>query len=438
MYENVLSDFDKMKYAYMIREGKDPSFILEDNSSDIIDDDIYDFISESKAPTTSIFKEKLYPIVEETLDIPRNNLKFKQLVGSYIDDHSNILNANGPSKQLIFGDIDKTNIYNIFGLKKEDITKLIKEVLKGMQSSTGFQLLNRHPENWLFYLITRYYHLHKDEKGINVSLVITILSDYSASYKNIFRYDPREDVMNYTIDHLTYQNYFKKGGSLFGGLMMTMQQIYNFLSPFMEDGSDAEIIRYIQRVRNSDKIALKKLMDKYMSNYNSGLKDTLTKDVNADIAFDDDKENNTSIILNLSQAITSQIMSNGLDLKRVGLAKSAGRISMVECRFYLSKIIIEDRSDEIEKFIQSILFKYLYDDHHKKSDINSIQFLYYALDLFKRTNSSDPNILRVKDTLNLWSEETGIHSKYTRTATRINYKKAIFMYFIYSIQDYNK
>ena len=52
-------------------------------------------------------------------------------------------------------------------------------------------------------------------------------------------------------------------------------------------------------------------------------------------------------------------------------------------------------------------------------------------------NSNDKNILTIKNTLNTWGDITGLNQKFTREASRINYKKAIFYYFILSIQYYN-
>ena len=65
-------------------------------------------------------------------------------------------------------------------------------------------------------------------------------------------------------------------------------------------------------------------------------------------------------------------------------------------------------------------------------------FLSFAIELFRKTNSNDDNIRTIKLTLDKWAEDSGVHSRFKREASRINYKKAIFWYFILSIQYYNK
>ena len=63
--------------------------------------------------------------------------------------------------------------------------------------------------------------------------------------------------------------------------------------------------------------------------------------------------------------------------------------------------------------------------------------LIWSSQLFRKTNSNNENIARIKDTLNKWGDISGLHKKFTREASRINYKRAIFFYFILSIQYYN-
>jgi hypothetical protein len=113
------------------------------------------------------------------------------------------------------------------------------------------------------------------------------------------------------------------------------------------------------------------------------------------------------------------------------------QISVAEVRFYLSKIVVENEAQTIEKFIESILFVWLYDEKKTRKEINTSEFLIWASKLFRKTNSNDANISRIKDTLNEWGDMSGLHKKFTREASRINYKRAIFFYFILAIQYYN-
>jgi hypothetical protein len=212
---------------------------------------------------------------------------------------------------------------------------------------------------------------------------------------------------------------------------------YDFLKNFIEDASDAEYIRFIQRIRNDQKSLIKNICDQYMQNHAQGNRVRLNKDSYDEVQLDIDNENNTSVVEVVSNNIVNQVLTSGLDLKRVTLAKEMSGIGLADCRFYLSKVLTVRYTKEIQKFIHSIIFLYLYDEHKTKEDINSSHFLVWAGDLFRKTNSNNPNIRCIKDTLDKWGEETGVHAKFKREASRVNYKKAIFFYFCLSIQFYN-
>ena len=111
-----------------------------------------------------------------------------------------------------------------------------------------------------------------------------------------------------------------------------------------------------------------------------------------------------------------------------------GGVSVSDCRFFLTLIISDKNVDTIQSFIESILFLYLYEEKRTERDIRSQYFLSWAASIFKKTNSKNKNINNINSILNKWAEETGIHKKFAREASRINYKKSIFFYIILCIQ----
>ena len=127
---------------------------------------------------------------------------------------------------------------------------------------------------------------------------------------------------------------------------------------------------------------------------------------------------------------------NGVDIPRCDAASKISEVSKIDLRNYLTNIQTERKSKEMMSFVESILFLYLYDGKYTIQDINSQQFLSFSIQLFKKTNSKDNNITNIKTILDKWGEDSGIYGKFARIATRVNYTKAIFLYFIMSIQKY--
>lgn len=406
-------------------------------------DNFYEFsnrlILEAGSGETHIIIENLYPKINDVLKTPVGNKKFKHIVGSYMDKHSEVLHKCGPTKLIPFGDKDKAEFLALFNLEKSYLDELINKVLKNVSSGTDFKLLKNNYIFWVFYCCIRFFYLKKDNKGLNTALAIYALSVYPSIHHKYFPYDANEGVMQYTIDHLTEKFLIKQTGNLFGALFLSINHSYEFLKNNMNDGSDKEIIRFIQRIHNDQNSLIKNIAVKYMVNHSKGLRVKLTKGSNSDeIAFDDEADNNTTIVEVVSTNVVNQILTNGLDLRRVTQCKDLANIGLSDCRYYLTKIVSSKYSEEISKFIHAILFLFLYDEGKKKEEINSSYFLVWSSELFRKTNSNNVNIKCIKDTLDKWGEESGVHSKFKREASRVNYKKAIFWYFILSIQYYNK
>ena len=402
------------------------------------------------ASDTHIIIEKLYPRVEEILSTPQEDRKFKQLVGQYMDRNSQKLRTPGPTYLVPFTSNDKAQYCELFALEykltgstKEQKIKipfvddLIDQVIQQLGSSSDFKLLKGNQIFWIFYCCIRYYHIKKDEKGLNTALAIYALADYPAVFSTFFKYGADPAVMQYTIDNLTEKYIIKQQGNIFGALFVSIQNSYSFLKNWMGDASDKEIIRWIQRIRNDQKSMIKKICDQYMKNHAAGLRVVLTKDTYDEVPLDVEAQNKTSSVEIVGRKITLKILTQDVNLKLISIVARISGVSISECRFYITKILTEKYSEDIQRFIEAILFLYLYDENKKAEDINSRYFLHWSEDLFRKTNSNNDNIRRIKQTLDKWAEETGVHDKYKREASRVSYKKAIFFYFIFSIQAYN-
>lgn len=389
---------------------------------------------------TYIMKTKLYPKVESVLSTKVGDVKYKHIIGQYMDRNSEKLHTAGPVYLIPFADADKALFFNLFGITGKEVQALVKEVTKTIGSSSDFKLLSNNPIFWVFYCCIRYYTLKKDTGGLNSSLAIYAISVYPSIFSLFFPHGADEAVMQYTIDNLSNKYIIKNSKHLFAALFTSISNSYKFLSPYMNDANDSEIIRFIQRIRNDQKSMIKNICGEYMKNHKLGNRVRLNKSsVNPDeIQIDDEEENNTSKVDLVAHNIVNNLYTNGLDLQRVTQAKDIGQISFVDCRFYLSKIFTDKYTSTVFNFVQAIVFLYLYDEHKTKSDINSSDFLLWSNELFKKTNSNNTNIKVIKSTLDKWGEEVGIHAKFKREASRVNYKKAIFWYIILSIQYYNK
>lgn len=384
------------------------------------------------------FRDFIWDKVEKVLSTNEGKRVFSNMVGNFINRNSSKLTTIGPMYQIPFTYEDKSNFYKIFDINESELTAVIKKTRETIKTSIPpWQFISQNSLFVLMYFVVRYFTIHKDSKQLNNALSIMALAIYPSIYYKYFRrWTINTGVMQYTIDNLSQRFIIKKSNHIFGALMYSVQGSWKFHEKNILDGCDENCVQFAWRIRNDQNSLIKKIAQNYISNKEKGY--TVTTDVDS---FDDnaviDVENDTNRVGNMTSKIVLQIVVNGIDLKICDFAANAANISKLELRNYLSKIIIEKNSEEMKSFIESILFLYLYYEKHTYEEINSKQFISFALSLFKKTNSKDENISNIKKLLDKWGNDSGLYGKFSRVATRIDYTKGIFLYFILTIQKHS-
>ena len=123
----------------------------------------------------------------------------------------------------------------------------------------------------------------------------------------------------------------------------------------------------------------------------------------------------------------------------VEIAAKTSQVSVNELRTCMSKIINDTHKDGIKTVIENILFLFLFNtdgEPHSTRDVGTNTFMIYCLQVYKRSNTTNKNVVAIKSTIDGWLIETGIVSKKSRTATVLCFKKAFFTFFVMSIQKY--
>lgn len=411
-------------------------FIFFENAQDNYDIEPMYFSEASSDSFTYIIKDELYPKIDAVLSTDQGKRNFNNIIGRYVSRNNDKLTTSGPQYLIPFTMKDKQEYFDLFSVSDTEVAALVDKITKQVNDKANWRLFKNNPIFFIFYCCIRYATLAKDAKLLNSALIAMALSVYPSIFAKYFRYEPNPNIMQYTIDNLSNRFIIKKSNHIFGTLTYSIQSSWKFHEKDFSRGADQDVIRFIQRIRNDQNSLLKKIANAYQTNYKKGLFVTTQVD-----AYDDninvDNVNNTNKVEALSNKIVLSMLTNGVDLRIADFASNAAQVSKLDLRNYISLIINEKESETMKEFISSILFLYLYTDSHEPDEIRSKEFIGYALQLFKKTNSKDKNVTNIKTTLDKWGTSSGIYRKFSRSATRVDYTKAIFMYFILSIQMYS-
>lgn len=411
-------------------------FIFFENAQDNYDIEPMYFSEASSDSLTYIIKDELYPKIDDVLSTDQGKRNFNNIIGRYVSRNNDKLTTSGPQYLIPFTMKDKQEYFDLFSISDTEVAALVDKITKQVNDKANWRLFKNNPIFFIFYCCIRYATLSKDTKLLNSALIAMALSVYPSIFAKYFRYEPNPNIMQYTIDNLSNRFIIKKSNHIFGTLTYSIQSSWKFHEKDFSRGADQDVIRFIQRIRNDQNSLLKKIANAYQTNYKKGLFVITQVD-----AYDDninvDNVNNTNKVETLSNKIVLSMLTNGVDLRIADFASNAAQVSKLDLRNYISLIINEKESETMKEFISSILFLYLYTDSHEPDEIRSKEFIGYALQLFKKTNSKDKNVTNIKTTLDKWGTSSGIYRKFSRSATRVDYTKAIFMYFILSIQMYS-
>ncbi len=423
-------------------------FIYESNSSNEFYDDMIDpmYFAEKSNIITYNIRDTMYPKVEAVLKTDSGKRKFTNIIGSYVSRNNDKLMTAGPQYLIPFTYEDKEAYYKLFDITEEEAMAIILKTTNDVNDKGKWRLFKANPILFIFYCAIRYATIKKDAKLLNSALIVMALSIYPSMFSKYFRkkdtdagksivYEPNAGIMQYTIDNLSNRFIVKKSNHIFGTLTYSIQSSWKFHEKDFANGSDQDAIRFIQRIRNDQNSLLKKITNAYLTNQRKGLSVVTQVD-----AYDDninvENINNTNKVETLSNKIVLAMLTNGVDIRICDAASQVTQISKLDLRNYITLIVNEKESDAMKSVIESILFMYLYTENHEPDQIRSKEFIGYALAVFKKTNSKDPNVTNIKKNLDRWATNTGIYRKFSRAATRVDYTKAIFLYFIISIQQY--
>lgn len=382
-------------------------------------------------------KDLMEKKIFDALSDPVKRRKYTHIQSDYIDRNAEKLATAGPQYLIVFGTKDHNEYYELFGINKDEIVATLKDVLKKSGVNPDAKFLTQNVILHVLYFCIRYFTLNKDEKGVNSTLGIYALGVYWSTFTKYFPKGVIEPVMAYTIDNMTDKFAIKKAGNIFNALMMSIQQSYSFHKRRFLMGGDDDVCAWCQRIKNDQNSMFRKIANQYMENYRAGNAVTTRNDeYDDDTPIIDDVENATTKISTLSAAIVPQMISNGVDLRLAMASAKFAQISVSDCREYLTELITDKYLADIESIVQSTLYIFLVSDQRSSREIKSQYFLNWGYNLFKKTNSKDPNILNINAILEKWASESGIYERYHGKGTRINYRKAIYLYIILTIQKY--
>ena len=100
-------------------------------------------------------------------------------------------------------------------------------------------------------------------------------------------------------------------------------------------------------------------------------------------------------------------------------------------------LITENNREDIKTIIECLLSLYLNDNpdpHASLKDVGTNKFYVYCIKIYRQSNTNNKNIIIIKDILDKWIDDIDLKKKVSTVASLGNYRKAIFTFFIFTIE----
>ena len=199
--------------------------------------------------------------------------------------------------------------------------------------------------------------------------------------------------------------------------------------------NDKELTDYINAYKTRLNSLIKKIRDAFEKDYQNGNYLNLEKDNNDEDNFQQ-SDSNSLLIQRIVDQVGIKMSVSGPDNRIVDIAARMNQVSVNELRNTLNQLSQDKtESDNIKALCESILFLFLFDGTNHVNDLHGNAFLVFCLSVYKKSNTTDDNIIKIKNTLDAWiNKYSETYRKTQRVASLNNFRRAIYTFFVFTIQ----
>lgn len=380
---------------------------------------------------TSVILANIYPKVEQAFTSKETQRKFSAIVASYVDRNVNRLSTAGPSKRTLFSDMERNKVYDLVNFDPKTCKAIVKQ---SNYIKASWKIVND-PFNLVMMMILRYAKLNQLDQINQLAVTYLTLSMYPSLHYKYFKFEPNEAIMQYTINNLSNKYKVKQVGNILQALVDTTALADKTYDKNIRHANDKELTDYINAYKTRLNSLIKKIRDAFEKDYRSGNYMNTERD-NEDENDFKTSDSNSLLIQRIVDQVVLKLSVNGPDSRIVDISAKMNQVSVNETRNTLNQLTQnKDESVNIRALSESILYLYLFNGENHVNDLNGSKFLTFCLAVYKKSNTNDENVIKVKSILDTWSEKySETYRKTQRVATLNNFRRALYTFFVFTLQ----
>lgn len=381
-----------------------------------------------------------YKFVSHVLESKKNRDAIVDFVGRYLDANASKLSTTGPVYIVTFGDKETKFLYDMFGVSGERLyaiyDEMIKETYNGKISKFYTGLLTHAPHKLLLTAMLSEACAKKYNDIIECCELMYAFTEYPIVYRKFWKLGVKEEVMNYTIEHLGGKFKAKQMKNILELLKYDATSVVTFFNDKLADCADNVYNDFMQRIRNQIQSKMRNIANAYFANVekNAAQHANVSEFDDGEIAEQDGIASNMSTIIDKTNA---KLASGEVNKAMVRIVADRNSVDRSNIEGMINSIQTT-KNNKIDKFVENVITTY-FTKNPSASTLSAAEFLNFGLSLYRSIGvSKDKMMIELKSILNLWMDDIiNIRSMYQREATVINYRRAVYDYFILMINYYN-
>lgn len=395
---------------------------------------------------TYLLKTAFYDRVCQSLKDQKNVRELFSYISNFRNKNINTLSSPYITNIIVFNTVgeDANVVFRCCGVEREEVDKVLAEALIKLKldktgNSKDSQATNVTSLRAILIMAMAYFY--SDKEKMKILALYYAYSIYYSVFTLFFGSSDRinKECMEYTVNEMTNKFVLKRVGSLDELLYYTMNVAIEKYTDRYKRLADIDIVDQIMAFKTRISHAFRNIRGEYNKNYNKGGRIFESIEKNAEGEYIMDRENNLMLVDGLASKYATKFFQTDINVKNVNLASNICDASRNEIKSAIDLLRKEGDSREVKEFYQCLF--YLFFTANPKAtarDINSTKFLASADAIYKKGNSNDKNILRIKALSHKWLKTgSNTYRSTTRVPTINNFRKAIFMYFVLSVSTGN-
>lgn len=383
----------------------------------------------------NVIINELYPKIEKSLSNKEVVNKIQAAIANYVDSNTMKLTTAGPQYRVIFHENEYLRFYKIIDIDPNEVRAMLK---RSTYIKNQWQIMNN-PFNSIAAMCIRYFKLKKNDEMAKAMVIYLTLSMYPSLHHKYFKFEPNPQIMEYTINNLSNKYKVKNSSCIYEALVTTTMLSDKTYTNDLIRATDKDVTDYIQAYKTRLNSMIKKISVEFYKNNEKKLY------MNEDIESNDDEnfksiDNDTMIVDRLSNTAASNILIHGPDMRLINIAAKLADISVNELRTTINSILNDpDNRNDVLNINSAILFLFIFDSKMNREKVGTKDFVVYSLDIYKRANTADKNVTIIKKSLDKWLEKySQTYRRTQRGATINNFRRALFLFFVLTIQQNSK